>query len=74
MVWIPIVAWIVAVVLAAVIVAFTAYELHWKSGRLQQDLAKLIGLGAQAQQVQTELDAARERAAAVAVPSRPTAS
>jgi hypothetical protein len=39
--WIVVVAWIVAVVLAAVILGFGLYELQWKRARLMRDLGLL---------------------------------
>jgi hypothetical protein len=39
--WIVVVAWIVAVVLAAVILGFGLYEVQWKRARLIRDLGVL---------------------------------
>ena len=39
--------WIGAVVLAAVVLGFCAYELTWKSKRLTADLERLAGVSAQ---------------------------
>ena len=41
MLWIPIAAWAGAVLFAAVVLGFCAYEIVWKARRLQSDLARL---------------------------------
>ncbi|HEY2300125.1 MAG TPA: hypothetical protein VGH43_20550 [Jatrophihabitans sp.] len=53
--------WIGAVVFAAVILGFCAYELAWKSKRLQGDLGKLETLSTQLTDLQGEVSAARSR-------------
>jgi len=53
--------WIGAVVFAAVILGFCAYELTWKSKRLQGDLGKLQALSTQLTDLQGEVSAARSR-------------
>jgi hypothetical protein len=60
-VWIPIAAWIAAVVVALVVLGFAGYELWWKATRLRADLARLVVLGESVQQLQGELAAAQER-------------
>jgi hypothetical protein len=61
--WIPIVAWAGALVVAAVILGFSAYELIWKSNRLRADLAKLQTLGVALQALQADVTATQTRAA-----------
>jgi hypothetical protein len=41
--WIAIIAWLAAVVVAVVVLGFCAFELRWKSRRLQADLGQLLG-------------------------------
>lgn len=43
--WLVAVVWIGAVVVAALVLGFCAYELHWKSRRLRADLSRLTALG-----------------------------
>ena len=59
--WIPIGAWIGAVVVALVVLGFCAYELAWKSRRLRRDVAGLQSLNAQLAELQGGIAAARER-------------
>ena len=42
---VPIIAWIAAVVLAAIVFVFCGYELWWKVRRLQRDVLFAIGAG-----------------------------
>jgi hypothetical protein len=60
---IAVTAWIVAFVLAIVVLAFCAYEIVWKSRRLQADLAKLQEVALQLQGMQTEVAAVQSRLA-----------
>ncbi len=53
--------WIGAAVLAAVVLAFCAYELTWKSKRLRADLAKLQGLSSELSELQDEVSATQLR-------------
>jgi hypothetical protein len=53
--------WIGAVVVAAVVLGFCAYELIWKSRRLAADLERLAGVSARLAGLQRELAAARQR-------------
>jgi hypothetical protein len=62
--WIVVAAWSFAVVLAAVLLGFAAYELHWKRARLAHDLSLLQADG----QRLDELSAALR-----ALPQPPTA-
>ena len=39
--WIPIGAWIAAVLVAVVVLGFCAYEIIWKTNRLRADIAEL---------------------------------
>lgn len=53
--------WIGAVVLAAVVVVFCAYELTWKGKRLRTDLAKLQRLSGDLAELQNEVAATQQR-------------
>jgi hypothetical protein len=53
--------WIGAVVLAAVVLVFCAYELRWKSQRLTRDLATLTGLQGELTAVSAQLAGVRRR-------------
>ena len=64
MFWIPVGAWIAAVLIAAVVLGFCAYELSWKAKRLQRDLRALQSLGDQVQELRGQLITAQERIAA----------
>ncbi len=59
--WIPVGAWIGAVVVAAVVLGFCAYELIWKTRRLQRDVAQLLGLNEQLVAVQSGIATAQQR-------------
>jgi len=60
---IAVVAWIIALALAAVVLAFCAYEIVWKARRLQRDLAQLQAVTQRLQGMQTDLAAAQRRLA-----------
>lgn len=47
MIWIPLGAWIGALVIGVVILGFCGYEIAWKSRRLQADLRELGALAGQ---------------------------
>ena len=59
--WIPVGAWIGAVVVAIVVLGFCAYELIWKTRRLQRDVAQLLSLNEQLVDVQSGIVAAQQR-------------
>ena len=59
--WIPVIAWIAAAVVAVVVLGFFAYELIWKTKRLQRDVAQLQTLTAQLDSMQHSLAAVSER-------------
>ena len=61
-------AWAGAVVLAAVVLGFCAYEITWKAGRLRRDLARLRDTQAEAMTLRAALTSAAERLAAVRRP------
>jgi hypothetical protein len=65
--WIPVISWLAAVVVAAVILGFCAYEIVWKARRLQRDLERLRGLGESLQQLQGDVAAAQRRLAGTGV-------
>ena len=62
--WVVLGVWIGAVVLAAVVIAFCAYELVWKAKRLQTDLDRLRTDAARLTELQAELSVRAARAAA----------
>lgn len=64
MVWIPIGAWIAAVMVAVVVVGFCAHEITWKAKRLQRDLRDLQGLADQIIDLRGQLAVTQERLAA----------
>jgi hypothetical protein len=66
-IWIPIGAWLGAVVLAVLVLGFLAYEVTWKSSRLVGELNRLGEVGQQLQDVQVQVAAAQERLAAARV-------
>ncbi|MBN9619791.1 MAG: hypothetical protein J0H43_08675 [Actinobacteria bacterium] len=39
--WVPVAAWGAAVLIAAVVLGFCAYEISWKARRLRSDLQRL---------------------------------
>lgn len=61
--WIPLFAWLGAVVIAAVVLGFCAYELFWKMRRLRNDLQALQGVGIDLAQLQDHVAAAKQRLA-----------
>jgi hypothetical protein len=63
MIWIPVAAWIAAVVIAVIVLGFAGYEIWWKAGRLQQDVRRLTALGAELIAVQQGVVAAQQRLA-----------
>jgi hypothetical protein len=63
-IWVPIAAWGAAVVLAGVLLGFCAYEISWKAGRLRRDAVRLRTDLDALTDLQAEIAAARERAAA----------
>lgn len=71
MAWIPIAAWIVAVVVALGALGYCAYEISWKAKRLRTDLGQLAavtdqlpGLRGRLAETQKRLAETRERLAA----------
>ena len=62
---IPLLAWAGALVLAAVILGYCAYEIVWKANRLRSDLAGLQLLQQQLDQLRDDATAASERLADV---------
>lgn len=62
--WVPVAAWLAALVVALVVLAFCAYEINWKSRRLRDDLAKLQALQTSVEGLQAEVAAVQHRVAA----------
>jgi hypothetical protein len=52
---IPIIAWLVAAALAAVVWSFCTYEVVWKAQRLGRDLARLQALNERAVRLQDDV-------------------
>jgi hypothetical protein len=65
--WIPLVAWLGAVVAAAVVLGMCAYELTWKSRRLRADIRALRELAEGFAQLPHDATAARRRLARAGV-------
>jgi len=61
--WVPWVAWAGAVLLAAIVLGFCAYDITWKANRLRADLARLQALQADAFVLRDALAAAADRLA-----------
>jgi hypothetical protein len=61
--WIPLLALVGAFVIAAVVLGFCAYEIVWKSRRLQRDVQRLQELGAGFARLHSQLAAAQQRVA-----------
>jgi outer membrane murein-binding lipoprotein Lpp len=57
--WWVVGAWIGAVVLAAVVLGFCAYEVTWKGKRLTSDLERLEALSEKLAVLQREVEAAQ---------------
>ncbi|MDQ2798006.1 MAG: hypothetical protein M3Y06_12755 [Actinomycetota bacterium] len=64
MAWIPIAAWIVAVVAALVVLGFCAYEIGGKAKRLRADLGELTAVADRLQGLRGQLAEAQQRLAA----------
>jgi hypothetical protein len=62
--WIPLGAWIGALVIGIVVLGFCGYEIAWKSRRLQADLRELGALAAQLAALRDDALAAQQRLAA----------
>lgn len=62
--WIPLIAWLAALVVAAVVLGFCAYELRWKANRLQRDLEKLHAANADLESIRQTVALTRQRVAA----------
>jgi len=56
-------AWLAAVVLAAVLLGFCAYEIRWKTRRLNRDLGHLHDLGEGLSRLQGDAAAVQQRLA-----------
>lgn len=59
--WIPLIVWAAALVVAAVVLGFCAYEISWKARRMRDDLGKLRGLAERLAQLQADAAAAQQR-------------
>jgi outer membrane murein-binding lipoprotein Lpp len=62
--WVPVAAWGAAVVVAAVVLGFCAYEIRWKADRLRADMRKLQATADELTALRGELAAVQERVAA----------
>lgn len=60
--WIPLIAWVAALVVGVVILGFCGYEVAWKADRLRRDLARLQALTEPIAAIQNDIAAARHRA------------
>lgn len=60
--WVPLAAWIAAFAVAVLVLGFCAYELRWKTQRLNADVGKLQALGAELVRLQGELAVVQQRA------------
>lgn len=58
-------AWVIALVVAVVLLGFCAYEIVWKAKRLSRDLAGLRELDEQIGEVRAQLAVTQERVASV---------
>jgi hypothetical protein len=58
---IPIVAWIAALVLGAIVLSFCGYEVWWKARRLQRDLARLRALDDRVARLRDDVAAVQRR-------------
>ena len=61
--WIPLVAWLAALVVTVGVLGFCAHELTWRAHRLQADLGQLIGLGDALSRLEGDATAAKRRLA-----------
>ena len=64
MAWVPISAWLAALVLALVVLGFCSYEIFWKTRRLRADLARLQVNAEQLAELRARLTETQERIAA----------
>lgn len=64
MFWVPIAAWGFAVLVCLVVLGFCAYELIWKTRRLQRDLVALQAMADDLAVLRREVTAAQQRLAA----------
>ena len=71
MLWIPLGAWIAALAIGVVVLAFCGYEIAWKSRRLQADLRDLGTLAAQLTALRDEALATQQRLAERRLRSEP---
>lgn len=60
---IAVLAWVIAALIAAVVLSFCAYEVIWKTQRLRREAARLQGLAAALQRLQGDLAQVQQRAA-----------
>lgn len=58
---VPIVAWIAALVLASIVLAFCSYEVWWKARRLQGDLDRLEALNQRVARLQDDVAVVQRR-------------
>jgi uncharacterized membrane protein (DUF106 family) len=60
--WVPLIAWAAAIMVAAVVLGACGYELAWKRRRLLADLESLQQLRQALAELQSDLSAAQQRA------------
>lgn len=61
MAWVPISAWLAALVVALIVLGFFGYEIVWKTRRLRADLDRLRVVGDQLSALQGRLAETGER-------------
>lgn len=62
--WVPVAAWGGAVLIAAVVLGFCAYEISWKARRLRTDLTALQGTADRLAELQGQVAEVSDRVAA----------
>jgi len=61
--WIPLFAWLAAIVVAGVLLGFCGYEITWRARRLHADLRQLQDLGETLARLQHDAATAQQRLA-----------
>lgn len=68
--WVVLGVWCGAVLVAALVLGYCAYQLHWRRGRLARDLAALEARREPLARLQAELNSAVRRGTAVVADAR----